>query len=62
MLVIIAAVMSLFAGAADAQMGITFFPGPGMKAVPPACSPGNPTGQMDFSVCSNVAITAAVMP
>jgi hypothetical protein len=25
-----------------------------------ACSPGGPTGQMDFSVCSNVGITAAL--
>ena len=29
---------------------------------PPTCSPGGPTGQMDFSVCSNIAITAAAMP
>jgi hypothetical protein len=62
MLVVIVVVASLFAGAAYAQMGITFFPGPGMTATAAACSPGNPTGQMDFSVCSNVGITAAVMP
>lgn len=29
---------------------------------PPPCVPGAPNGQMDFSVCSNVGITAAVMP
>lgn len=35
------------------------------RATPPApvvCNPGGPTGQMDFSVCSNIAITAAAMP
>ncbi len=47
-------------GIAHAQMGITYFPGPGMTSTPAACSPGNPTGQMDFSVCSNIAITAAL--
>lgn len=26
-----------------------------------SCSPGGPTGQMDFSVCSNIAITAAIL-
>ena len=25
-----------------------------------SCSPGAPTGQMDFSVCSNIGITAAL--
>lgn len=34
----------------------------GGAVVTPACSPGGPTGQMDFSVCSNIAITAAAMP
>jgi hypothetical protein len=27
---------------------------------PPTCSPGAPTGEMDFSVCSNIGITAAL--
>lgn len=50
-------------GVASAQMGITFFPGPGMTSVAGgACSPGAPNGQMDFSICSNVGITAAAMP
>lgn len=33
----------------------------GAVAPPPTCSPGGPTGQLDFSVCSNIAITAAVL-
>lgn len=33
--------------------------GGGSVTPPPTCSPGGPTGQMDFSVCSNIAITAA---
>lgn len=33
----------------------------GVAAPPPTCTPGGPTGQMDFSVCSNIAITAAVL-
>lgn len=33
--------------------------GAGTISPPPTCSPGAPTGQMDFSVCSNVGITAA---
>ncbi len=32
----------------------------GGSGPPPACVPGGPTGQMDFSVCSNIAITAAL--
>jgi hypothetical protein len=36
--------------------------GSGTPTPPPTCSPGGPTGQMDFSICSNIAITAAVMP
>lgn len=36
------------------------FRAPGGSISPPACSPGNATGEMDFSVCSNIAITAAV--
>lgn len=28
---------------------------------PVGCVPGAPTGQMDFSVCSNIAITAALL-
>ncbi len=59
-LLAIALAIGLFAPSADAQIGITYFPGPGMTSIPPACSPGNPTGQMDFSVCSNIAITAAL--
>lgn len=35
--------------------------GQGVVAPPPTCSPGGPTGQMDFSVCSNIAITAAIL-
>lgn len=59
----IALMAVLMAGAAKAQMGITFFPGPGMTSVAGgACVPGNSTGEMDFSVCSNVGITAAAMP
>lgn len=27
---------------------------------PPVCNPGMATGEMDFSVCSNIAITAAL--
>lgn len=27
---------------------------------PPVCIPGAATGEMDFSVCSNIAITAAL--
>lgn len=37
------------------------FKKPGSSA-PVTCTPGGPTGQMDFSVCSNIAITAAAMP
>jgi len=51
---------ALVAGLAHAQIGITYFPGPGMTSTPASCSPGNATGQMDFSVCSNIAITAAL--
>jgi hypothetical protein len=36
--------------------------GKAIPFVPPTCTPGGPTGQMDFSVCSNIAITAAAMP
>lgn len=32
------------------------------SSAPVVCVPGGPTGQMDFSVCSNIAITAAAMP
>lgn len=35
--------------------------GKAVIAPPPTCSPGAPTGQMDFSLCSNIAITAAVL-
>lgn len=28
---------------------------------PPVCTPGGPTGQMDFSLCSNIGITAVVL-
>lgn len=35
-------------------------PGGSIPAAP--CAPGGPTGQMDFSLCSNIAITAAAMP
>lgn len=39
-------------GAADSQ---------GSNGIPPVgCVPGAPTGQMDFSVCSNIGITAAL--
>jgi hypothetical protein len=38
------------------MMGI----GPSGSGVAAPCVPGAPTGQMDFSVCSNIAITAAV--
>lgn len=34
--------------------------GIGNPAPPPVCTPGLPTGQMNFSVCSNIAITAAL--
>lgn len=34
--------------------------GVGIPGPPPVCTPGLPTGQMDFSVCSNIAITAAL--
>ncbi len=30
------------------------------KVGPPKCIPGEATGEMDFSVCSNIAITAAL--
>lgn len=33
---------------------------PGSSIPPPTCNPGSATGEMDFSVCSNVAITAAL--
>jgi len=41
------------------------FPGPGVTTPggsipPPSCNPGTATGEMDFSKCSNIAITAAV--
>jgi hypothetical protein len=39
-----------------------FFKKNGASGPPPVCAPGGPTGQMDFSVCSNIAITAAAMP
>lgn len=32
----------------------------GGSGPPPACIPGAATGEMDFSVCSNIAITAAL--
>lgn len=32
----------------------------GSSIAPPVCTPGNSTGEFDFSVCSNLAITAAV--
>ena len=32
----------------------------GSNGVGPSCTPGAPTGQMDFSICSNIAITAAL--
>lgn len=35
-------------------------PGGSIPVAP--CVPGGPTGQMDFSLCSNIAITAAAMP
>jgi hypothetical protein len=34
----------------------------GGVGVPSGCSPGSATGEMDFSICSNLAITAAAMP
>jgi hypothetical protein len=44
--------------------GVGSFEGPHNSGTPVAvsCVPGAPNGQMDFSVCSNIAITAAVMP
>lgn len=32
----------------------------GPPVPPPECIPGTATGEMDFSVCSNIAITAAL--
>ncbi len=32
----------------------------GPPTPPPVCIPGEATGEMDFSVCSNIAITAAL--
>lgn len=60
-LVIGAVLLAVLATAARAQIGITFFPGPGMTAGGGGgCSAQN--GTMNFSQCSNVGITAAVMP
>ena len=52
----------IFISAARAQVGITFFPGPGMTSSGGGGGCAAPNGQMDFSFCSNVGITAAVMP
>ena len=45
-------------GLTDCMPGIPY--SPASAGPPPTCSPGSPTGQMDFSVCSNIAITAAL--
>lgn len=52
----------LLCGVAQAQFFP--FPGPGRSGSGGGggCAPGGPTGQMDFSVCSNIAIIAAAMP
>ena len=52
----------LASGAAYAQFnGCRFgFCGPVTGGAAPTCDPGNATGEMDFSLCSNVAITTVV--
>lgn len=68
-LVLILLVLSAGAYAQFNKCGSGFCPGgafgpgfatSGSSITPPACSPGNATGEMDFSVCSNIAITAAL--
>jgi hypothetical protein len=69
----LAVALTVAAGAAYAQFnrcGMGFCPNgaftdgfrpPGSSIPPPSCAPGNATGEMDFSVCSNLAVLPALV-